>query len=45
MIKVIIPNFIKEKNILTSKIIKDICVRSFDNESYDIEYEERSNGK
>jgi len=45
MIKVIIPNFIKEKNILTDEIIKDICVRSFDNESYNIEYEERLNGR
>lgn len=45
MIKVIIPNFIKEKNILTDEIIKDICVRSFDDEPYNIEYEERSNGR
>lgn len=45
MIKVTIPNFIKEKNILNEEIIKDICVRSFNDNSYTIEYEDRPNGR
>ena len=45
MIKVIIPTFIKEKKILNDDILKDICSRSFNSSEYEIEYEERSNGR
>lgn len=45
MIKVIIPSFIKEKNILNNAIIQDICTRSFNDKDYSIQYEERSNGR
>jgi len=45
MIKVIIPNFIKEKDILNSKIISDICEKSFNKTNYIIEYIDRANGR
>ena len=45
MVKVIIPNFIKEKKILNKIIIKDICKRSFNDESFNIVYTNRSNGR
>ncbi len=45
MIKIIIPTFIKEKNILNDDILEDICKRSFNDNEYRIEYEKRSNGR
>lgn len=45
MIKIIIPTFIKEKGILNDEILIDICNRSFAEKSYDVEYEDRSNGR
>lgn len=45
MIKIIIPTFIKEKGILNDYILKDICTRSFNESSYTIEYEDRTNGR
>lgn len=45
MIKIIIPNFIKDKEILNDNILRDICNLSFGENEFEIEYEKRSNGR
>lgn len=45
MIKVVIPSFIEEKKILNEKILEDICIKSFNESTYIIEYEQRANGR
>ena len=45
MIKIIIPTFIKEKDILNDEILSDICQKSFNENTYNIEFEERQNGR
>ena len=45
MIEVIIPTFIKEKEIIDVSIIKDICLKSFNSESFFVSYEKRNNGR
>ena len=43
MIRIVIPSFIKEKGILNDDILKDICNRSFKDDKYAIEYENKEN--
>lgn len=45
MIKIIIPTFIEEKGVLNEEILKDICNRSFNENEFQIEYEDRPNGR
>lgn len=45
MIKVIVPIFIQKKGILDDNIIKDICNLSFNETDYELEYENRTNGR
>lgn len=45
MIKIIIPTFIEEKGILNEEILEDICNHSFNETNFQVEYEDRSNGR